>query len=1515
MTHIPPLGAFLKGTLEYVHPTLADKTLAYVCPLCQSDVIVRQGQSRKWHFSHKADSECTYFAHPNESQLHFAAKMTLQNLLKRHIPLIITRPCGTCKQEEDSEITTDETSEIVCEYRFDTGIADVAWLSTGEVVEVICLFEIRHTHSQCDRPEPWFEINAAQVMENFNTDAVRLTCIRKVNCEPCEAIHKVINDKLRQKHAEEVAAAAAAVEKALKEAAVEKALKEAAVEKALKEAAAVEKALKAAAAAKARSLKTDPLDLYVIDWEGEDLSNDNGDLSDSEDDVREAKCSVKFAIRAYCRSKTDEAVVVHINGFCPYFFIEIPGTWTELKVKIFVTELRKKVKPFFADTLIRWNMVRAKPLYGFTATDQFLYLKMEFSCLTGFNQYKYVFKNKIRLPGISNGSPVYYKQFESNIPPLLRFLHVHSLKAVGWLTISNYISSSSGLEMHLAKGTIASSDVGYTPKIITMAFDIECDSSHGDFPVAKKDYQKLAQDIISEYLNTRIGDKKKPRTAAEMEPIIATFLKYAFDPFYTNNNIVGLPGVALADVKAIFAHAPLFKEGAALLGVLSSGADGPRVNEFMSLHFPLPGIDYTVTHTGEQLVLEYNRLIASNNPAFKTSPIESINLLLTLVFDPLYTNFNINSVYLWEGVGKPKTATLLKILPEIKALCEAAYSIKIKESKLVPDKAKGAKKVTIADQISLLTKLFNDALPRVAGDPIIQIGSTFKKQGSSDCYLKHIICLDTCEPIMTKTLIDFEHGDITLPEKDLQEEAKKLQVPPSEVYQRKRELQYETDQAEVIVETYATEREVLLAWQRLVKKTDPDLVVGYNIFGFDFKYIYDRATALGIQDEFCQLGRVENRPSELIEQKLASAALGDNLLYYISMHGRILIDLYNVVQKLASLASYKLDDVCREFLYKNKVDITPAQIFTKQKGSPADRRMIAEYCLIDCILCNRLMDKLEILANNTGMAQVCSVPLSYLFLRGQGVKLLSYVAKECRLAGLLLPVLEMGETPDESSYEGAIVLEPEKNIHMKPVGVLDFNSLYPSCMISENLTFEDFIGSIVISVGESQDFRGKLITANPYEKKLLDGELPGWDYVDICYDNYTEVPISAGRKTMVKRVSGHTICRFAQHPNGEKGLVPRILMNLLDSRKATRKKQATFPKGSFEYNIYEGLQLAYKVTANSLYGIIGANTSKIKLKEIAACTTAVGRGLIYKTANFIKENYAGSSIVYGDTDSVFIKFDCRDEAGNELTGLPAIFKSMELCIEAAGRVNLLMKKPHNIEFEKVICPFVLISKKRYLGNYYTTMGSPKYSVKSMGVVTKRRDNANIVKYVFSGMIDIIMKGNPIQVAIEFVQDACRKVLAGEFPMDMFIITKTLRSYYALPESVAHNVLAQRIGKRDPGNKPRANDRIAYAYIENPGVKTQGERIETPDFIVKNKLKLDYPHYITNQIAKPVIQIFELAGKGEKIFDNLLQDYIYKRDGIRRITDFGFSCISIKSRTAAITFTPLSSDDEDSSEED
>ena len=145
---------------------------------------------------------------------------------------------------------------------------------------------------------------------------------------------------------------------------------------------------------------------------------------------------------------------------------------------------------------------------------------------------------------------------------------------------------------------------------------------------------------------------------------------------------------------------------------------------------------------------------------------------------------------------------------------------------------------------------------------------------------------------------------------------------------------------------------------------------------------------------------------------------------------------------------------------------------------------------------------------------------------------------------------------------------------------------------------------------------------------------------------------------------------------------------------------------------------------------------------------------------------------------------------------------------------------------------------------------------------KRRDNAPIVKYVYGGAIERILAQRDIVGAFEFVRTAVRELLAGKFPMKRLTITKSLRAEYKLVP--AHKVLADRMGRRDPGNKPSSNDRIPFVYVMQPKGRawpasaSQGERIETPTYIREQGLQPDYMFYITNQIAKPVAQVFGLV---------------------------------------------------------
>ena len=120
-----------------------------------------------------------------------------------------------------------------------------------------------------------------------------------------------------------------------------------------------------------------------------------------------------------------------------------------------------------------------------------------------------------------------------------------------------------------------------------------------------------------------------------------------------------------------------------------------------------------------------------------------------------------------------------------------------------------------------------------------------------------------------------------------------------------------------------------------------------------------------------------------------------------------------------------------------------------------------------------------------------------------------------------------------------------------------------------------------------------------------------------------------------------------------------------------------------------------------------------------------------------------------------------------------------------------------------------------------------------------------------------MNEHNVSKAVKFIKNFLHDMVNEKFPLEKLIISKSLRGFYKNPRTIAHKVLAERMGKRDPGNKPSVGTRIPFAYIQTKGKRLQGDKIEHPDFITKNKLKLDYSIYITNQIMKPIIQVFGL----------------------------------------------------------
>ena len=1221
-------------------------------------------------------------------------------------------------------------------------------------------------------------------------------------------------------------------------------------------------------------------------YNGKNLDND----SDEDEEVK-FKNTSKFIIQMFGINEEGKRASIIVEDYEPFFYLKVDSNWGQTKKNAFYNHLISKIGKYYENSIVKCKLIERKKLYGYDAGKKHRFIEIKFANINTYNKVKNLWyedvinddgekERKLLTNGykfISGGEPTFIELYEANIPPLLRFFHIRDVSPSGWIALpikktTHIFSKTTSCDFEFVisyKNIIPLNNKEDCVPYKIMSFDIEASSSHGDFPVPIKSYKKLATNIVDYFVKLEdINSKEKCKE---------------------------------------------------ILGKILSAAFGFTLMDNIDKVYPK-----------EQLKDEKDLLVRTEN-WFKTKVRDckkDEEHLIEMLFE------NANKSMLIKDKDAEGTEEDVEGTDDDSDSDNAEVVEEEKTWKIGYKKVQGYKDVesTIVDimcdkkferegKINELIRTLRNHFPALEGDKVTFIGSTFMNYGDKEPYLNHCIVLNSCDNL---------HDQV----------------------------------ANSQIDTYNTEKEVLQAWTRLVQSENPDIIIGYNIFSFDYEFMFRRSQELYCVEDFLKLSRNNNElcvtvdyknPEKLdIDRSSTTLASGTYELSIIKMNGRLQVDMLNWFRRTENLTSYKLDyvgghfigddvknvlhrcidnkpvtrittnnmtglqvesyihfeeinhssdyykdgqkfkvsKVCREEgwfeilgtenPYAKKVkwglakdDVTPKDIFRMTNEGPASRAVIAKYCIQDCNLVHYLFNKVDVVTDLVEMSKLCSVPMSFLIFRGQGIKLTSYVAKKCREKGVLMPVINKGSKDD--GYEGAIVLNPKCGLYLDdPVCVGDFASLYPSSMLSENLCpsskvwtkIYDLAGNLVLETGEKD-----------YNNNYIYDNLPGIEYVDVRFDTYRWV-----RKTPKARAekikSGYKECRFAQPitQNGveEKAIMPSILQELLKARKDTRKLIPQTPD-EFMKNVLDKRQLAYKVTANSLYGQLGAKTSTFYEPDIAASTTATGRLLLTFAKQVVEECYADTNIetkygfvntkaeyVYGDTDSVFFKFNLTDkETGEKIVGDKALELSIEIAQHACHNVSNVLKQPHDFEYEKTFMPFCLLSKKRYVSIKYE-FDITKGKRNEMGIVLKRRDNAPIVKDIYGGVIDILMKEKNIQKAIEYVHKWLQELVDGNVPIEKLIITKSLRSFYKNPQGIAHKVLADRIGQREAGNKPTSGDRIPFVYIVKPQAKgkkvLQGDKIETPTFIKENNLQIDYSFYITNQIMKPLLQLFGLVLK-------------------------------------------------------
>ncbi|KAG9245518.1 DNA polymerase family B-domain-containing protein [Calycina marina] len=600
------------------------------------------------------------------------------------------------------------------------------------------------------------------------------------------------------------------------------------------------------------------------------------------------------------------------------------------------------------------------------------------------------------------------------------------------------------------------------------------------------------------------------------------------------------------------------------------------------------------------------------------------------------------------------------------------------------------------------------------------------------------------------------------------------------------------------------EKELLKQWSDFMKQVDPDVIIGYNICNFDFPYLLDRAKHLKVHG-FEQWTRLKNMRSEAKATNFNSKQMGNRDTKATNTNGRLQLDLLQLVQRDHQLRSYTLNSVCAQFLGEQKEDVHHTMITELFNGTPESRRRLAVYCLKDAWLPQRLMDKLSCLENYTEMARVTGVPFNYLLSRGQQVKFISQLFRKTREQHLVIPNLP-NSGGDDGQYEGATVIEPTRGYYDCPIATLDFASLYPSIIQAHNLCYTTMLKKEAV-------------------EKL--GLMKNEDYI---------VTPNGDMFATVKQ---------------RKGLLSQILEELLTARKQAKRELAT-ETDPFKKAVLNGRQLALKISANSVYGLTGASNGKVPCLAIASSTTAYGRQMIERTKGEVEAKYTiangythDAQVIYGDTDSVMVKFGTTD-----------LREAMKLGEEAAAFVSSKFVKPIKLEFEKVYFPYLLINKKRYAGLYYTN--PDKYDkMDTKGIETVRRDNCRLVQNVIETVLRMILIDRDVQGAQDYVKDTISDLLQNKIDMSKLVITKALtKTNEDYKDKQAHVELAARMKRRDAGSAPTLGDRVAYVIIKGSAGAKNFERSEDPIFVLENNLPIDTKYYLDNQLSKPLGRIFE-----------------------------------------------------------
>uniref|UniRef100_A0A665WI97 DNA polymerase zeta catalytic subunit n=1 Tax=Echeneis naucrates TaxID=173247 RepID=A0A665WI97_ECHNA len=611
----------------------------------------------------------------------------------------------------------------------------------------------------------------------------------------------------------------------------------------------------------------------------------------------------------------------------------------------------------------------------------------------------------------------------------------------------------------------------------------------------------------------------------------------------------------------------------------------------------------------------------------------------------------------------------------------------------------------------------------------------------------------------------------------------------------------------------------------IMKKFDPDILLGYEVQMRSWGYLLQRAAVLGV--DLCQqLSRV---PGDSKENRFAADMdeYGADTMTEINIVGRIMINLWRLMKTEVTLNNYSFENVAFHVLHQRFPLYSPRTLSDWfDHNTHLYRWKMVDHYVSRVQGTMQLLQQHDIIGRTSELARLFGIQFFHVLTRGSQYRVESMMLRVAKPLNYILVTPSIQQRAQQRAPKCLpLVMEPESRFYSNCLVVLDFQSLYPSIVIAYNYCYSTCLGHME-SLGTPDEFKfGCTSLRVPPE---------------LLYQLRNDITISPNGITYVKA-------------SVRKGVLPSMLEEILNTRIMVKKSMKTYKQDKALMKLLDARQLGLKLIANVTFGYTAANYSgRMPNVEIGDSIVHKARETLERAIKLVNDTKKwGARVVYGDTDSMFVllKGATKEQA----------FKIGHEIAEAVTATN---PKPVKLKFEKVYLPSVLQTKKRYVGYMYENLEQKEPVFDAKGIEIVRRDGCPAVSKILERSIKLLFETRDISQVKQFVQHQCMKVLDGRASMQDLTFGKEYRGSgsYRPGACVPALELTRRMMAYDRRLEPRVGERVPYVVVYGmPGVPLI-QLVRRPMEVLQDPgLRLNGTYYITKQILPPLARIFQLIG--------------------------------------------------------